>query len=452
MTLQRAFELAEVSDNATSRDVIINLRGTHSLTPISLRGDSSQSTRVLIVGDGTAVITRNENATGDPSAPLFTMEEGAVVILDGIILNGEVLVKDGALDLRNTVIGDGSGGSFDSGGSGRRLQRDDAVRTQQLRRWGLRVLGGSSSISGCTFAGLDGGAITVHGGTLAVESCAFRNNRASADGGAILLTGGDLMLSNSSFMDNEANSSGGAIAIRGGSADIATCTFIGNSAGGDGGALHIIGGAVRLYAGTLLADNRAFNGGALSLQFWQVTVDIEEATLRNNTAAAAGGALFVAAGVVRVIDSDIEENTAGSAGGAAFINVGTLMLMDGAAMMGNVAPVGSAASVGVGELRYILPAPLGHWIAAAKTCRLDGPSQPCHSDFDPSATVGRVYSTFSVGVLDENYPLLCAAGTYGTNDSSTQIKSSCAGGARRALQCAPVARRALTYACARASC
>ena len=73
-------------------------------------------------------------------------------------------------------------------------------------------------------------------------------------------------------------------------------------------------------------------------------------------------------------------------------------------------------------------AQVGYWIAASKICRLDGPMQPCHADAHPNAMVGRVYSTLSASMLDEDYPLTCAAGLYGTNDTVTQIRSSCAGG------------------------
>jgi len=235
------------------------------------------------------------------------------------------------------------------------------------------------------------------------------------------------MLNNSRFEDNQATNSGGAIAIRGGSVAMVASSFIRNSAGSNGGVLHITGGVARMSEGPMLVDNRAQNGGAISLAQPSASVDVQDATLSNNIATTDGGALLVKAGIARVIGGRIEANAAGREGGAASIGVGTLMLMDRAAMRGNVAPVGSAVSVGTGELRYVLPAPVGYWIAASKICRLDGPMQPCHADADPNAMVGRVYSTLSASMLDEDYPLTCAAGLYGTNDTVTQIRSSCAG-------------------------
>ena len=106
----------------------------------------------------------------------------------------------------------------------------------------------------------NGGALDVSDGGISVSDVAFSNNVASACGGAISVnttSDVDNYILNSTFTDNFAQD-GGAISIEGGTESITTylgnLTFHGNTAAGAGGALYMKTGASATIIGLLTLE------------------------------------------------------------------------------------------------------------------------------------------------------------------------------------------------------
>ena len=130
------------------------------------------------------------------------------VKLQGLQLDGQVIIEGGTVEAPVEI----ADCRFVSGESRRRrLQASTEARA-------LLISDGYVSISEAVFEGLQGGAIEVNGGTLAVHNSTFESNQAES-GGALLVTGGDVRVQNSTFKDNKitdrSSGSGGAIRVSG---------------------------------------------------------------------------------------------------------------------------------------------------------------------------------------------------------------------------------------------
>lgn len=143
--------------------------------------------------------------------------------LNGLELNGQILIEGGAAEIERCRFGS------ERGSQRRRLEAGAYARA-------VLVSHGQLSISSAVFEGLLGGAIEVTGGTLAVHNSTFDSNEAES-GGALLVTGGDVFIKTSVFKHNKvtnvSSGSGGAIHVSGTKTklDLAELTTITGSTG-----------------------------------------------------------------------------------------------------------------------------------------------------------------------------------------------------------------------------
>lgn len=160
--------------------------------------------------------------------------------------------------------------------------------------------------------GRGAGAIMLDGGTMAVEACTFKENRA-AYGGAIWNNLGQLTITRSTFQGNRADTLqdeggyGGAIYNNPESTTfVNSSTFYANYSGGYGGVLYNNRrGTVRFSSSTLSNNSTGVSGGAI---YNNGQLAVEECTLTLNQSASSGGALCADKGRIIVRDSIIAGN------------------------------------------------------------------------------------------------------------------------------------------------
>ena len=159
---------------------------------------------------------------------------------------------------------------------------------------------------------------------------------------------------------------GPAIAVRGGQVWIDGCAFVRNE---HSGALRVLGGTVRI-SNSRFEANSFLDGDGGALDATNGTLSLLNATFRANRAQR-GGALHVSGAATRVniLHSQFTGNVATREGGAVAVDAATVTLGNQTSLVRNTAPVGASVTLHTGLAAYVLPAPLGHWIASTFTCR-----------------------------------------------------------------------------------
>ena len=174
--------------------------GTHVVGGIVLDANLMLgSLEITTANDASAIISSRVST-------LLELRAGAPPVkLQGLELNGQVLIEGGSAEIEGCHFGNVS--------ASRRRQLEAGTEARALL-----ISGGQVSISDTVFEGLLGGAIEVSGGTLAVHNSTFDSNQAES-GGALLVTGGDVHVQASLFKDNKvtdgSSGSGGAIRVSG---------------------------------------------------------------------------------------------------------------------------------------------------------------------------------------------------------------------------------------------
>jgi hypothetical protein len=207
----------------------------------------------------------------------------------------------------------------------------------------LAVQDGNASCSGAVTI-RSGGGLFQAGGTLALSSLVFRENRAEVLGGALLVSGGGaISLDEVAFISNTA-SLGGGLGQNSGHVTLTASSFVSNIAS--------LGGAVALRPGpgnssltavtTHFTHNRANRGGAvdsdvgagrLDLLFDRVTFDGNQATLIDG--GAVRSAAFLPGEVVETyLQTDFISNVAFDDGGA-IANQDTTLMIAGSTFTAN---------------------------------------------------------------------------------------------------------------------
>ena len=159
------------------------------------------------------------------------------VKLQGLQLDGQVIIEGGTVEAPVEI----ADCRFVSGESRRRrLQASTEARA-------LLISDGYVSISDTLFEGLQGGAIEVTGGGLAVYTSVFKDNQAKR-GSALLITGGKVVVDNSKFKDNKVT----------------------DGSSGNGGAIHVIGtkASLELANLTVITGSAGFGGSVASDVEW----------------------------------------------------------------------------------------------------------------------------------------------------------------------------------------
>ena len=231
-------------------------------------------------------------------------------------------------------------------------------------------------------------------------------------------------------------------------------------------------------------------GGAFYVGHNLARLVLQDTTIKNCTATSTLAAAFAEGGAVYVLDGKVELHrsrvTGCSAstpfarngrGGGIFIVNGSVTMTDGSQLMGNSASgKGATLMIRGGQVMYFLPAPPGHWapvveclvyregcphddkgnvrdvscdetadacrrtstnsLADGKACAPALPleAQPCNWKTQPTL-IGSTFQVLPHGPLDVDYPIACAPGILGSNDSSYQASIICAGLCPAGLLC-----------------
>ena len=335
--------------------------------------------------------------------------------------------------------------------------------TAQGNGGGKRVaLGGAIVASNRASLTLDGGAITdcsatiVGSGHDCGDDCGFARAGAMQVSGSATLTGTTIARCSATAQGNVQASGGsllayaGAIYVRGSATltgtTIARCSA---TAQGKGDA----------WGGAILVNN----GGKLTLDGSAITDCFTMAFGGGN---AKGGILY-SSGTAMLLRFSILANGSANEGGGIF-NRGNLIFRDGSRLRGHSASTRGAALAQLGEVTYVLPAPLGTWVAARKCevyrrlCPEDpvtylpvDPSCPltadaCAREVSTSAAVsgtvcqpvlfnqpcdwtnspgllGETVEVLSQAYIEVDYPYICSAGLLRSADPSKQTSSLCGG-------------------------
>ncbi len=218
----------EIARSPSAAGIILRLllaRGTHQPTSPIVFDDSIVASEVSIISDDGAVVrlpstmpgTRRRLADGAAAIVLSTalrVDVRGVTFEGGEASHGvsAVVVEAGELTIENCTLRNISGA-----------------------RAALRATGGTVSISNCTFADNQGGAIEAASGSqmTVVGSELVRNGASANRGGGIHVSGNATMLTvgGTSFESNSAIDSGGGLYVAGGTVVLANRTLLhGNDA------------------------------------------------------------------------------------------------------------------------------------------------------------------------------------------------------------------------------
>ncbi|MYD09446.1 MAG: LysM peptidoglycan-binding domain-containing protein [Chloroflexi bacterium] len=196
-------------------------------------------------------------------------------------------------------------------------------------------------------AGNYGGAINAEdGSTLTVTNSRLEDNSAGLLGGAIATSNSNVVISNSVFVDNYSGSLGGAVSFfsltptsLGWTDEMAVATLLidqtafgedtpsscsaadisadpENEAAAAGGAIDIAGGIVTIRRSSFIGNKAGTDGGAIFASAYRML--FENNTVSCNRADASGGGLYIVMGDLILRHSTIYQNSAGDEGGGTY--------------------------------------------------------------------------------------------------------------------------------------
>ena len=264
-----------------------------------------------------------------------TDEKGqpAVTLLDTGDLNEATMRFDnaygGTISIQNIILADGQG----SYGGALRLEqswgfefRNCVFRDNYATSWGGGVwidAGGGGSLSqscrfvDCSFvdnmANGSGGAVVIYNTEVALiefQNCTISNNDSLSDGGGLYISDSRVSIENSAVTGCTAESGGGLFVTDGNPTQLLELTnsiISGNTANSGGG---MACGSAGTYLGGEFSGNTALYGAGVWVDSHLAT--LTGATVRDNSALANGGGVYVAYGVEEypdVIASTVCGNT-----------------------------------------------------------------------------------------------------------------------------------------------
>lgn len=274
-TASNATELIDAINTANGNGVAdtITLTSNITLTAIDNNTDGdnglpSITSEIEIIGNGHTILRSRAGST--PDFRFFH------------------IATTGDLNLNNVTITNGSGvGAFPSNIGGSILNEGTLTLTNS-------TLSGNSALAG-------GAIFSVSSQTLNIIDSTISQNTAAVQGGAIYEVGDSTInIVNSTLSQNEATTDGGG------------AIFINNAA-----------------TITNITDTRIFNniagtqGGAI---FSNGNVTMDNAIIRGNAAASAGGAIYHFNGTLMIMDSTLSRNTSIGKGGAIYARSGNLTI------------------------------------------------------------------------------------------------------------------------------
>jgi CSLREA domain-containing protein len=259
------------------------------------------------------------------------------LILGEILISQSLTIDGSALPVRITLSGDKSGngktsddttvfrvgpgtivldsliisGGHNTGGGG--IRSTDRATNLTVKK--CQFTGNSARIvGGAIFFALESGTGTP---TLTLQNSTFTGNSAVFDGGAIHATY-PIQIQSCSFTGNSGGG-GGAIFMRastGPTSIFSDSVFSGNSAAAAGGAIYLGDGAIELARCTVDGNSALFNGGGVYCDGDALL--LKSSTISRNFAKISGGGIFSYSGYNIFENSTIALNTANDYGGGIF--------------------------------------------------------------------------------------------------------------------------------------
>lgn len=211
------------------------------------------------------------------------------------------------------------------------------------------VSGGAVGVDGANTA-TSGGAIYLNNGHFEMSGGTVSKNTA-ANGGAVYVAKGNFTMSGGTIggknAGNIANERGGAAYITNGNFTMTNGTMSYNSATTEnGGAVYLNGGTFDMKAGTFEYNTTpAGKGGAVCVAGTNSQFLMASGTMRNNSSALSGGAVFVSGASFTMTNGTFSTNTSGNNGGAVCLDGGNFSMTNGTFSQNTTAKSGGAVYV-----------------------------------------------------------------------------------------------------------
>ncbi len=302
------------------------------------------------IKDGT-VIKNNSGVTGAAlciySSSTFTLDSSEVTG-NNSSSNGAIYINGGSLEMKNLTVsgnqGNNGGVVYASGSS--QVTVNGGTYTENTAKNGGGIFDwrskGGLTVSNASFTkntAKNGGVISA---AQAAEftSCTFSENSAT-NGGAVYATGA-VTLSGCSITKNTAAEKGGAIFATGSTADVSVkdSSVLSENTATYGGAVYMEQDAVVNIDSSTMELNTASDGGAVYVaetakESISATLNLNGATVKNNSATSLGGGIYVLSNGASITNSTFEANTS-ILGGAIHNRLGEIT-SSGTTFTGNTA-------------------------------------------------------------------------------------------------------------------
>ncbi len=272
---------------------------------------------------------------------LITKGNGKVSIMipDGVTIKMNT-VKLIRIDGKEVVIAGGKGSTIEGDGTSPLFEISSSGI---LRISGITLTNGKSKDSN----GGAGGAICNYG-ELYIDSCIFKNNKAT--GGGAIANYAIALIDHSVFNENSAEVAGGAIFnySKRNPAMIENCIFEKNKSASHGGAIYTENSLLTVNATTFSENKAESNGGAIYnvqgalIMDGRINQENAGESLVSKNHATNGGAIANNHGRIYIINGfTFKENIADHCGGALFNEEsGIINLKNGTVVSGNIADQG----------------------------------------------------------------------------------------------------------------
>lgn len=273
-------------------------------------------------------------------------------ILFGSLASSTITLAQGELTVTKPLSITGSGQTIDGNYASGVLHATAALSASDLRivKGKGAYFGGIYSSSTLHLTGVEmtynhspgqGGAVLAFSSQdVRIDQCFIHGNYADGAGGGLGGQNSTMTVSQSTFGDNGSAGSGGAISVNGGSLALNDSVIVANVAP-SGGAISSSGSIQVNYS--TLSGNMATNGGAFGTSASSSEIVIAHSTVNNNSAQQKGGVLATGTGgKFTVIDSTLSGNTAGTKGGVLYGHKYPNVALTNATISGNSAASGGA--------------------------------------------------------------------------------------------------------------
>ena len=208
----------------------------------------------------------------------------------------------------------------------------------------IRVIDGSLTLedsskgSGLITGGTGGGGgVSLNGGDLTMKGGTISGNSAAYGGGGVLVQNGTFTMKGGTISDNEATYGGGVFVTTGGTFIMNGGTISGNEATNDGGGVYNRINTETEVNGGEITGNKANQGGGMYV-YDGSKITVNNGTISDNEATYGGGVLVNKGGSATVTGGEISGNSATNGGGVYVVSGG--LAVTGGEITGNDAAYG----------------------------------------------------------------------------------------------------------------